>query len=250
MNVVNWVKNLVAKIKWLFFVWKPKISVIGNSSTKEQPAVQPLFKNVDLLNPMMVVLPPGGVRKYDLREVMTIAESLTKPRRDEQSRILFGYHVEEVGFGEPLSMETLRDDLPLFLGHNAFDWLPGHLEGYKERFRVYVVSFMEPKLTWQTNVHENYINGFETIRSEKPGEEGVFVRYELLSFKSFFETGYHMFSVGKNDKNEHAETMLMHPRRYVFSIKDVTDSTFESCDTFEIVDEYSRNHKRNGNEVN
>ena len=88
------------------------------------------------------------------------------------------------------------------------------------------------------------MNGFRPIYSDKPGEEDVVDSYELLSFKPFFEIGHHMFSVGENDKGELAETMLLNPRDYVFSIVDVTDETIASFEQINSIIENSKEEEK------
>lgn len=128
-----------------------------------------------------------------------------------------GYHVEgcetfELAGSVPLSMETLRDDRPLFLSHSDDFWFPNHLP--EADFKLYEIQFSLPK--------EKTYNSYKEYQKVNPWfheESKTYIYSKAL--EKLIDEGYHMFSVGENEKKELPESFIINPTQYVKSIKKI-----------------------------
>lgn len=130
------------------------------------------------------------------------------------SGLYVGYHVEggetfELAGSIPLSMETLHNGRPLYLSNSKEHWFSTHLKA--EDFRVYEIHFeMPPHKTYDTYAEYQKVNPMwdETNRCYRYSAE----------LEHLIDQGYHMFSVGKNEKGEIPESFIINPTHYVKKI--------------------------------
>lgn len=141
---------------------------------------------------------------------------------------LVGYHVEGgetfmLSTFPPLSLETLADDKPLFLGYEPRSWFPTHLdiEGYK----VLEITFSKPKILFIDNIEDyNDLIVIKEFESPEHGNREITVTTLSDRGKELYQEGYSLFCltnhVTSTGQADLLEAFLMDSSKYVKSIKE------------------------------
>lgn len=127
---------------------------------------------------------------------------------------LVGYHCEggetfENGGSVALTMKTLDNNRPLFLGRNTDEWVPKHLN--LKKFRLYKIIFEQPSKVMTFKSFEEY----QSLLEWNPRDKRYMWSEEL---EKLFDQGYRLFVLDKNDADELTEAFLVCPKDYVKSI--------------------------------
>ena len=134
-----------------------------------------------------------------------------------ENGLYVGYHVEghdtfDLAGAIPLSMETLHDERPLFLSTNKEDWFPDHLP--RADMRVYEIQFALPK--------EKICLTYKEYQIYNPGWNETERKYiRPAELEKLIAQGYHMVSVGQNERREIPESFIIYPTLYVKSISQI-----------------------------
>lgn len=141
-------------------------------------------------------------------------------KQDSQGRLI-GYHVECISDCKEdarplLSLDTLRDDKPLFLSARKTDWFPFHLKD-TDNFRILKVVFRLPSLSVTFNSEKGYHQLFSMLRDKDNFDK---YHFTLTPFgKTYIDKGYHLISL--HTDHELQESFLWTPGEYVEEIEEV-----------------------------
>jgi hypothetical protein len=183
-----------------------KAKILGTECIDERTFLS-LFENASTVADMPLteqVFPTCGAKGAEYRQL--------------PNGLFVGYHVEgsdtfDLAGGIPLTMETLRDDRPLFLSHSDEHWFPRHLP--EADFTLYEIHFELPK--------EMTYDSYEEYQKVNPWWDEDNRKYiHTPTLKKLINEGYHMFSVGENEKKELPESFIINPSLYVKSIEKIS----------------------------
>lgn len=147
--------------------------------------------------------------------------------KENKNGDLIGYHVEggetfELSMFPPLSLKTLVDDRPLFLGYDSQSWFPMHLN--VENYKVLEITFSKPKCLMIDNIEE--YSDLIIVRGFEPPEHNGEITVTTLSDKGkkLYKEGYRLFCltnhVTSTGQADLLEAFLMDSSKYVKSIKE------------------------------